>query len=61
MGSAIANIDMRHGNWNRPEEDLKDFPTNVLNWLAPINPVAVKTEVFMTGVWAPITLASARE
>ena len=45
-GSAIANIVIcAYGTWNRPEEDLqKDLPTNVLNWLAPINPVAVRLD-----------------
>ena len=46
MESAMANIVIcADGTWNRPEEDLqKDFPTNVLNWLAPINTVAVRLD-----------------
>ena len=41
--SAMANIVIcADGTWNRPEENLqKDFPTNVLIWLAPMNPVTV--------------------
>ena len=61
MESAIANIVIcAFGIWNRPEEDLqKDFPE-----LARANKPsgrAPRQQVFMTGVWAPITMASAQE
>ena len=44
MGSAIANIDIRMATGIAQRDLQKDFPTNVLNWLAPINPVAVRLD-----------------
>ena len=61
MESAIANIVIcAYGIWNRPEEDLqKDFPFELARANKPSGR-APRQQVFMTGVWAPITMASAQ-